>query len=117
PSLVDIWSKSSPEEKREVLDREGRAGLTELVSPALLVELGDHALALQINTAPCPNVDSKKSDIRVTLTKTLRLAVGATTPTAFATAWDALEHKCKANNIGPLDLLITFPKKRVSKKR
>jgi hypothetical protein len=62
-------------------------------------------------------VDSKCSDLRVTLTKILRQAVGATTPTASVTAWNAFEHKCRANNISLPDLLITFPKKRTPKKR
>jgi hypothetical protein len=118
PSLADIWSKSSPKEKREVLDHEGRTGLAEIVPSSVLAELGDHALALQINAASCPNMDSKNStDVRVTLTKILRQAVDATTPDASSTAWAALKRKCEANNLDFRDLLLTFSKKRAPKKR
>src|SRR5262249_10221774 len=118
PKLADIWLNSSPKEKRDVLDREGRTGLAEIVPVSVLVELGDHALALQINAASCPNMRSNKStDVRVILTKLLRQAVGPTTPPASSNAGAALRRKCEANNLGFKDLLTTSQKKRAPKKR
>ena len=115
--LADIWSAASLKEKQEVLDHEGRAGLAEIVSPSLLAELGDHAIAQQINSTPSPNVDSKSTDVRVVLTKIFRQIAGATTPEALSNALAAFKRKYEANHLEYRDLLITFPKKRAPKKR
>src|SRR5262249_7445028 len=86
PKMADVWAVSSQQEKQEVLDREGRVGLAEIVSPSLLAELGDHAIAQQINSTPSLNVDSKSTDVRVVLTKIFRQIAGAPTPEARSNA-------------------------------
>jgi hypothetical protein len=117
PTLAEVWSISSREEKRKILDQEQRAGLARIASPSLLAELVDHVLGQQINTAPCPNMDSKASDVRVSLTKIFRHAVNATTPEGFSATQAFFKRKCENNNLDYRDLLITFPKKRAPKKR
>jgi hypothetical protein len=111
PKLAEIWPVSSPAEKREILEYEGRTGLAE-ISPALLAELRDHAIALQINSAPSSN----STDLRVTLTNLFRSAVCGTTPEEMSAGCAAFVRKCTANNLDPRDLLITFPRKRASKR-
>jgi hypothetical protein len=117
PRLADVWAASSKEEKQEVLDREGRTGLAELMSSGLLAEFVDHAIGLQISSAPSPNMGSKSTDVRVVLTKILHQIAGATTPEALSNALAAFKRKYEANHLDYRDLLVTFPKKRNSKKR
>lgn len=111
PKLADVWSASGKEEKQEVLNHEGRVGLVKLVSADLLMDLADHVIALQISSAPRPNMKSK-SDVRVTLTKILRQILGATTPEARSTACAGFIRKCQANNLDYRDPVIVLPKKR-----
>jgi hypothetical protein len=117
PKLADIWPVSSEEEKQEVLDREDRAGLAKLVSPSLLADLVDHAVAQQI--ASCPNM-KLKTYVHGTLTKILWRIIGAAKRDDISAVFQACAgflRKCQAINLDYRDLQITSPKKRAPKKR
>jgi hypothetical protein len=112
PKLAKVWSVSTREEKSEVLDQEGRTGLVEIVSADLLAQLRDHAIGQQISRAA-----TTSSDLRVTLTAIFRRAIYATTPDEVAAACAAFKRKCEVNRLDPRDLLVTFPRKRTSKRK
>jgi hypothetical protein len=82
----------------------------EAASKGLIAEIADHVLAQQINSAPCPDMDSKKPDVRVSLTNILWRMMCS--PPEMAAAYAAFQQKCKANNLDPRDLLITSPRVR-----
>ena len=51
------------------------------------------------------------------LTAIFRQAIYATTPDEVAAACAAFKRKCEANRLDPRDLLVTFPRKRASKRK
>lgn len=114
PKLADVWPVSSEEEKKEVLAQGKRTDLMKILSPAVLADVVDHVIGLQISSASCPNMSSK-ADVRVTLTKILWGIIGAAKGddiSAVSAACAGFVRKCLANNLDYRDFRITFPKKR-----
>jgi hypothetical protein len=105
PTLADVWAAASLEDKQNIVNREGRIGLARIAPSALLVELGNHALGLQINSAPIPDMDAD-TDVRVTLSKLFRRAIAV--PEEADDACAAFHRKCAANNLSASDLVVTF---------
>jgi len=103
--LAEVWAASTLEERREVIGREGRTGLAELVPADLLAELADHALGQRIHAAP------RSNKLQVTLTNILVHAIYTESTNERLAAFDAFKSKCRANKLDPRDAFVGFRKK------
>jgi hypothetical protein len=100
PVLMDIWLNAPVEQKRAILDREGRPGLMKVLSPALLAELKDALLGQEVQSA------TTSTTLAVNLTKILQGALldnrDADGPLA------KLNAKLKANGRGHHDVVVAI---------
>jgi hypothetical protein len=108
--LVAIWATFSKEQKRAVLDCEGRAGLAAIMSPALLADLSDHVIGLAIATA------STSTNLAIGLTKLLRLALSTTSDNEAVNALIATRQKLSNNGRSSHDVAVALVTAKKGKK-
>jgi hypothetical protein len=96
-----IWATFSNDQKRAILDHEGRSGLSAILSPELLIDITNHVVGLEIATA-CTT-----SKFAVHLTKLLRVAL-TTNDNEASNALSGIRQKIKSNGRSPHDVAIAL---------
>jgi hypothetical protein len=99
PNLSVAWKAATPEQRRELLDGLGRAGLCAALSPKLLAELAEHVVGLQVTSATAT---------QALLTQLLRVAIATRSEHESAAAIAKIRVKLKANNRTAGDLIVAF---------
>lgn len=105
-----FWNALPSEQKQQILDHEGRAGLAALMSPALLVDLTNHLIKLDVSVA------SDAGPLAVQLTKMLRRALFSTDKAAAATL-DQMFEKLNSNGRGIHDIAVALVDNRKKMKQ
>jgi ParB-like chromosome segregation protein Spo0J len=110
PDPFVTWVTFSPEEKRAILDQEGRTGLVTIISPELLGDLLDHVIAQDLAAA----VPTVTDNLAVALTKILRPALCSMEDNVVINAITCMRAKLKNNNRLPagIGVVLVDPEKR-----
>jgi hypothetical protein len=105
-----VWNALPSEQKKQILDHEGRVGLAALMSPALLADLTDHLIKLQVSVA------SDAGPLAVQLTKMLRRALSGT-DAAVAATLEQMYEKLNSNGRGIHDVIVALVDNRKKMKQ
>jgi hypothetical protein len=112
PDPIGVWDSLLPDQRERLLDHIGRAGLAAYMSPALNGDLIDHLAGLAISKVP-----SKATNLEVSLTNALRLALSSEAEALNALA--VIRSKLRANGRSLNDVVIalgTYEKKQRRRK-
>jgi len=103
-TLAEAWQAASEIERRGLLDRIGRAGLCQTMSPSLRAEMVDAVLGLEIANA------STSSSLAVGLTRLLKVALSSTHEGERLAALGRLAQRLDSSGRSLHDLVIGLTK-------
>jgi hypothetical protein len=105
-SLTEAWAAASRKERQQLLDRVGRAGLCDILSPGLKAEIVDAVLGLEINGA------ASSSKLAIGLTRVLKVALSSTHDGERLAALGRLAHQLQANGRSLHDVVVALAKQQ-----